>query len=375
MIGVAGAGLFALILVSPRLQPDAITFRKTILDSRFVAEGVAVADVDRDGKLDVLAGNVWYQAPSWQPHAIAAVATIDPQRGYSNCFNTWAADLNRDGWPDQILIGAPGEKAVWRQNPGKDGGPWKEHLIWRSAGNESPLYEDLFGTGRKVLIMAYDDERLAWFEPAADPQAPWVCHDISERKGAGSQRYSHGLGVGDLDGDGRCEVLTTEGYYAMPKDPKSSPWRFVAADLGPACAQMRVLPGGSRASILTTSAHARGVWQFSPRPGGGFDRRTIDETVSVTHAANLVRLGKDKRVNLVTGKRPWAHPPGVDVGSDEPAWLVRYEQSGTEWKRHVIDENSGVGTQFVTQDIDGDGLVDIVVANKNGVFLFRQRAL
>jgi hypothetical protein len=77
-------------------------------------------------------------------------------------------------------------------------------------------------------------------------------------------------------------------------------------------------------------------------------------------------------MNLITGKRKWAHPPGVDVGSEEPAWLVRYELTGSGWVRHVIDENSGVGTQFVVQDMNRDGMADIVIANKNGVFLFRQ---
>ena len=104
----------------------------------------------------------------------------------------------------------------------------------------------------------------------------------------------------------------------------------------------------------------------------------LDETVSETHAANLAQLGKHKAPNLITGKRKWAHPPGVDVGSEEPSWLVRYElvmpASGPSWERHVIDEDSGVGTQFVTQDMDGDGLVDIVIANKNGVFLFVQKS-
>lgn len=365
--------------------PKDVAFKKVVIDKRFVAEGVAVGDVDRDGNLDILAGNVWYQAPGWKPHEIAPVVEVDPKHAYSNCFNTWAADLNQDGWIDQILIGMPGEKATWRENPGpalfsphtphpsplgevRGGVAWKEHLIWRSACNESPLYIDLFGTGRKVLIMGTDDSYLAWFEPAKDPYAEWVCHQIGEPKGPGSQRYSHGLGVGDIDSDGRNEILTTGGYYAGSRDS----WTFTKVDLGPDCGQMLVgdVNGDKRADVLSTSAHARGVWWFS---SDDMKRNVIDETVSETHSANLVQLGSPPRWNLITGKRKWAHPPGVDVGSEEPAWLVRYELTDGRWVRHVIDEDSGVGTQFVVQDVDGDGLPDIVVANKNGVFLFEGR--
>lgn len=361
-------------------QPrDEVVFRKVVVDNRFVAEGVAVGDVNRDRKLDILAGNVWYEAPLWTPHEIAPVQTVDLKNAYSNCFHCWAADLNRDGWVDQIVIGMPGEKAVWRENPKGGSAPWKEHLIWRSACNESPLYEDLLGNGKKVLVMGTDDDYLAWFEPSKDPYALWTCHNISGLKGSGSQRYSHGLGVGEIDGDGRREVLTTGGYYSPPKNPRDGEWTFVKADLGPECAQMLVLDVDKDKfpDVLSTSAHARGVWWHRQAEKSTFKREVIDETVSVTHAAAVAPLGKSRTPNLITGKRKWGHPPGVDVGSEEPAWLVRYElqrsPAGLSWKRHVIDEDSGVGTQFVVQDLNRDGKLDIVTSNKNGVFLFLQR--
>jgi hypothetical protein len=354
------------ILALTLLAPQQVTFTKTVIDPRFLSEGVAVADVDRDGVLDILAGSVWFKGPTWEPHEIAPIRKIDPKTGYSDCFNSWSADLNGDGWPDQIVIGAPGEKAVWRENPQGSNTHWKEHLIWHSAGNESPLYIDLFGEGRRVLVMGTDDEYLAWFEPAADPTHRWVSHRISGLKGAGSQRYSHGLGIGDLTGDGRNEVLTIGGYYVVPKDPRKEAWAFVPADFGPDCAHMLVHDG----NILTTSAHARGVWCHLRQPDGSFKRTTLDETVSQTHAAHLLQIAG--RTNLITGKRKWAHPPGVDVGSEEPSWLVRYEKQGDAWVRHLIDDDSGVGTQFEVRDMNGDGLEDIVVSNKNGVFLFTQ---
>ena len=226
--------------------------------------------------------------------------------------------------------------------------------------------------------MGYDDNYLAWFEPSSDPYAEWQCHNVSDLKGAGSQRYSHGLGVGDVNGDGKNEILTTDGYYEQPTDPRTGAWKFVKANLGPACAQMEVFDVNHDgfSDVFTSSAHARGVWWFEQHKSGGFQVHTIDETVSETHALVLARFGTQKTINIVTGKRHYAHPPGVDVGSEEPSWLVRYElnrtSTGVEWVRHIIDEDSGVGTQFVVQDVNHDGLADIIVSNKNGVFLFEQ---
>lgn len=346
-----------------------IAFVKTVLDTRFIAEGVAAADVNRDGKLDILAGDVWFEAPNWTPREIAPVQTLDPKRGYSNCFHNWAEDVNRDGWIDQILIGPPGERAVWRENPKGAGGPWKEHLIWRSAGNESPWYTDLFRDGKRVLVMAYDDNYVGWFEPAADPYAEWVPHHVSGLKGAGSQRYSHGLGVGDVDGDGRKEILTTGGTYAGTRE---GPWTFTKAEMGPDCAHMIALDvnGDARPDVLSTAAHARGVWWFEHGTDGRFTRREIDAEIAGTHAAVLATIGGVP--NLITGKRKWAHSPGVDPGSDEASLLVRYALRDGTWARYVIDDVSGVGTQFEVRDMNGDGLLDIVTANKNGVFLFVQ---
>ena len=358
--------------------PRNVSFKKTVLDKRFIAESVAIGDVNRNGKLDIIAGNLWYEAPHWTPHEIAPLKTVDPATAYSNCFNSWAIDLNHDGWIDQIVIGMPGEKAIWRENARNSNDPWREHPIWRSACNESPLFVDLLGNGKRVLVMGYDDSYLAWFEPSEDPYAEWQCHIVSERMGAGSNRYSHGLGVGDINRDGKNEILTKDGYYVSPADPRSGPWTFVKADLGPDCAQMQVFDVNNDGlpDVVTSSAHDRGVWWFEQLKSGGFQKHLIDDTISQTHTLALARFGKPAAVNLVTGKRFYAHGPGRDAGASEPAWLVRYElaktHAGIEWHRHIIDEDSGVGTQFVIQDLTGNGLLDIVVANKKGVFLFEQ---
>jgi hypothetical protein len=360
---------------------DKITFRKIILDREFRSEGVAVADVNRDGKPDILAGNLWYEAPDWTPHEIAPVQKYDGEHGYSNSFINFALDVNRDGWPDQILIGMPGDKAVWRENPKGQPGPWTEHLIWRSACNESPAFADLLGNRKPVLVFPYDEQFMAWYEPDKDPTKEFLCHVISESKAPGTQRLSHGLGIGDINGDGRADVITTDGYYEAPADRRAGPWKFVPAKLGPPCAQMLAYDVNKDGlpDVISSSAHNRGVWWFEQKKGPNgpeFVQHDIDPSFSEAHAIVLADINGDGVMDLVTGKRFWAHGPTGDEGAGEPAVLYWYElkRSGgkVEWVRHEVDDDSGVGTQFVVTDVNGDGLLDIAISNKKGVFLFLQ---
>src|SRR5690242_11102334 len=192
---VAGALLLAALalpVVTSGADPEEksnITWKKTVLDRACLSEGVAVADVNRDGKADVLAGEVWYEAPDWTPHRLRP-GKDDYREGdknvYSESFACWADDLNGDGWPDLIVIGFPGKPCHWYENPQCESGPWKEHEIWPSACNETPQYVDLFGTGKRVLVMGWQppgkehEGQMAWFTPREDPTQPWEMHPISE---------------------------------------------------------------------------------------------------------------------------------------------------------------------------------------------------
>ena len=148
-----------------------IEFVKTHIDKAFRAEGVAVADVDGDGKKDILAGPLWYRAPDWKPHEIAQVKEFQPEKGYSESFSCFADDLSGDGRPDLIVVGMPGAPVRIYENPGPDklGAHWKEHQAFPSATNESPAYTDLDGDGKREMVCGFEpDEKMAWFSP--DPR-------------------------------------------------------------------------------------------------------------------------------------------------------------------------------------------------------------
>src|SRR5262245_47516114 len=376
-------------------SPSQITWKKTILDRKFRSEGVAVADVNQDGKIDVLNGEYWYEAPDWTPHELQPPADFKDGLGnYSRVFFCWAEDLNNDGYPDLIVIDFPGAPCYWMENPqGKDG-HWRKHQIWHSACNETPLYQDLLGNGKRVLVMAFqpkaakanaNEGQMAYFTPhPSDPYAVWEMHPISlpsepNKPVPGTFMFSHGLGIGDVNGDKRPDVICTGGWWEQPEAPDGkTPWKFTAANLGEACADMFVydVDGDGRNDILSTSAHKFGIWWH--RQGQDKEKNTVWSTqtlfgmlVSESHAAHFVDIDGDGQKDLVTGKRWWSHGRN-EPGSGWAAPVVWFKATKnadkfTSFFPYLIDDDSGVGTQFAVADINGDGLPDIISSNKKGV--------
>jgi len=418
--------LAALLLAAPAIAESKISWKKTVLDDKFRSEGVAIADVNKDGKIDVLNGEYWYEAPDWKKHEMQPPKDHGTGlAGYSRSFACWCDDFNGDGYQDLIVIDFPGVPCYWMENPKGGSGHWKKHEIWHSACNETPQYLDLFGTGKRVLIMGFQkkgtkfdgqDGQMGWFTPGKDPTALWEMHPISEpsvvpemeeRKDKdgnvvkdkngkvvfapkpgtgnnipGTQRFSHGLGIGDLNGDSKLDVITTGGWWEQPSKDEGKPWKFHPANLGPSCADMYVhdMDGDGKMDVLSSSAHQFGIWSYTQKSGKDhpsfLKADLFKDLVSETHAMHFVDIDGDGLKDLVTGKRFWSHGRG-EPGSDKAAmiyWLKASKSKDglTTFAVNEIDNDSGIGTQFVVDDINGDKLLDVIVSNKKGVFVITQ---
>ena len=348
-----------------------VHFQKVTIDTAFRSEGVAVADFNGDGQLDIATGNQYYTGPDWKLQPMFERPVAFPLVGYSDSFLCFDDDVNGDGAVDLIVVGFPGQTTHWLANPGKSGGTWKKHLAVEKTGNESPDFVDVDGDGHRELLFI-NGSQCSVARPGEDPTARWIVSPIA---GPDDPVAGHGLGAGDVNGDGRVDIVIPDGWWEGPATSTQTPWKFHKVPFfGGTQMCVSDLDGDGDNDVLGSSAHGYGI-AWTEQTAEGWQIHEIDNTDSQTHAIHLADVNRDGLIDFVTGKRFWAHN-GHDPGSYEPAVLCWYEMrrqdDQTTWIKHQIDGDSGVGLHFQIVDMNGDGLLDIVTSNKKGVYLFQQ---
>jgi len=415
------------VLPAPTRSPD-IAFKALMLDNG-ASETAAVADINKDGRLDIVSGENWYQAPTWTKHKFRE---LNFTNNYYDNFSDLPVDVNSDGYPDLVRVTWFAKKISWWKNPGApasrprvrpttstsgaSGAPaagatvrfggtstgsisdddWQEADIHTGFNIEFAVLADMDNDGKANEVVAQENGTpQAWYEVKG---GAWVSHEVSDKS------YGHGIGAGDVNGDKRTDILTPRGWLEAPADPRAGNWTFHAdweAINVPVAATGQSAPPGTapkllelgfihvldvngdgRNDVIAGAGHNYGLFWFEQGKDGQFARRTIDASWSQAHASTIVDLNGDGRVDIVTGKRFMAHN-GSDPGEKEPLGVYWYEfvrptasataagqPTTVEWIKHVIDYGGrmGGGMQLPVIDIDGDGDLDIVCAGKSGLF-------
>jgi hypothetical protein len=413
LLGTVCAGFTA--LYSQGRPPD-IPFAIHMVDSG-ASETAAFVDLNNDRRLDIVSSDSWYEAPAWTRHKIREIGWNGQ---YVDNFSDLPIDVDGDGYVDLVQFGYFSNNIVWMKNPGRTSSPWRLTEIDAGYPTEFAQLVDLDNDGKaRELLPEFDRPAapLAWFDLQ---QGKWTKHVISDHS------YGHGIGAGDVNGDGRNDVLTPRGWFEAPADVRTGVWAFHETDWnqhpiaasGSGRGQTASAPGrpggaepggaaapappnvqfgfmyaldvngDGRRDIVTGMGHDYGLCWYEQNADGSWTQRLIDNTWSQAHAPVLADLNGDGQPDLVAGKRYFAHN-GSDPGEREPIGLYWYEfrrpqavapesaagrgrgGPGIVWTRHMIDYGGrmGGGMQTDVKDMDGDGDLDVVSGGKAGLFV------
>src|SRR5271157_4984823 len=389
-------------LMSKVRPPEKVSsnFRMQRLSDFYYGWGAAAADFNHDGILDVVAGPYIYFGPDYSKYReIYAAHSNSPSREYANeCMQQFAADFNGDGWPD-VLCSNLGSPIFLYINPKGEARHWDKFQVVRQVRCEIMDLKDIDGDGIPEVIYTADDYiRYAKPDPA-NPTGPWIEHNISEKGYA----TLHGIGTGDINGDGRIDVVNCFGWWENPGPGGKEPWVYHSqtfgrwARSGPGGALMAVYDvngDGLNDVVASMGGHDFGLaWYEQKRDAAGKisfvehiimkDYSTAKKnaggvTFSQIHGLAFADIDGDGVPDIVVGKRYWSHLDDYhDPDPYGPPVLYWYRTvrnskapGGAEFVPELIHNRSGAGSEIVTADLKGDGAVDIVTATDRGVFIF-----
>jgi hypothetical protein len=377
-------------------------FRKQTLNDFYYSWGAASGDFNHDGILDVVAGPYIYYGPDYtKSREIYLAQTSNPSTEYAdNAWMEFAADFTGDGWPDVITakFGGPSQGIYLYVNPKGEERRWDVYRVVDRFQSEIAVVRDVDGDGKPAVVyMADGYVRYAKPDPG-NPTAPWVVHNVSEPGYA----TAHGIGVGDINGDGRMDIVSAYGWWEHPPaGSENNSWtyhpevfgRYARTRMGGSVMAVYDVNGDGLNDVVTVlDAHGWGLaWFEQKRDAQGkisfVQHMIMDDfstknaggvTFSEGHGTTYADIDGDGIPDFIVGKRYWSHrddyldpdPYGKPVLYWYQTVRDRTAPGGAKFVPHLIDNRSGAGSDVLAVDLNHDGAVDIVTATRFGAFIF-----
>ncbi|WP_460944699.1 FG-GAP repeat domain-containing protein [Spirosoma daeguense] len=358
---------------SGQSQPR-VEFRKQLIASES-AESVGVFDVNGDQKLDLVSGSYWYEGPAFQNRHL--IGQNNRKGEYFDDFSTIPLDVNGDGKMDYITGGWFNKKMIWRENPGNNG-EWKEHDLAQTGNVETIRAWDVDGDGRMEIVPNTPFQPLVYYslilDQAGKPTGQFTATKVAEKHG-------HGLGFGDINGDGRGDFIVSDGWLEAPEKLSDKQlWKHhpgLKLDHASIPIIVADVNKDGLMDLIVGQAHKYGLdWYEQKREGQQitFKKHPIDPFQSQYHSMEWVDIDQDGEQELITGKRYRAHN-GNDPGATDPVGLYYFKWNGESFTKNFISygpygEGKGAGLYFSVTDLRGTGKKDIIVAGKDGLVVF-----
>ena len=354
-----------------------VKFKKVLLDKSNKCEACSVADFDRDGNLEIMCGEYIYYGKNFDQKRKICEITYDGD--YVHDFSNYPIDVNGDGWLDIITGSWWSEGLYWRENPKNSTDEWKTHKICGLSNVETIRYFDIDGDGTDEIFPNTPCEPQSFFKLVKDsdgkPTGEMKKYVIGGTKDAG-----HGLGFGDINGDGKVDILLCDGWLEQPEDVYSSDWIFHPDYNIPAASVPMIchdINGDGLNDIIVGAGHNYGLWwleQTIVDGKRGFIKHEIEMTHSQYHDMQLLDIDGDGKLELVTGARHNAHN-GNDPGEKDPIGTYIFKLEGTQFTQYTLDLGmpdtaSGTGIYFWIADLTGNGKLDLVLPGKEGLYIF-----
>jgi hypothetical protein len=378
------------------------SFRKQRLSDFYYSWGADAADFNHDGVLDVVSGPYIYYGPDYTTfREVYLGQSSNPATEYTNDdWMQFTADFTGDGWSDVVTCNftRPNQGCFLYVNPKDEHRRWDKCQAVSSIQTEIAMVKDVDGDGKPEIVYGADGYvRYAKPDPS-NPTAPWIVHNVSEKGYA----TAHGIGVGDINGDGLMDISNPYGWWEQPPaGKKQEPWiyhpevfgRFARTRMGGSEMAIYDVNGDGLADVVTVlDAHGWGfAWFEQKKDASGrisFVRHIImddlwsknagDVVFSEAHGTTYADMDGDGIPDFVIGKRYWSHRDDyLDPYPYGPPVLYWYQTvrdpqafGGARFVPHLIDNQSGSGSNLKAIDLNKDGAMDVVTATRFGTFIF-----